>query len=200
MLVFWKAELVLLAVPKTGTQAYESLLADDADVILKHPPGLKHMPVQKFKRRFEPLLDPDGSGRFETAAVIREPLDWLGSWYRYRSRPQLLNHPNSTAGVSFDAFVEGYLLDEPPDFARVGAQARFVSNGQGQVLVPHLFAFERPSTLRGFLAKRLGRDIPAPPAKNVSPKRDLNLSPTLLDQLHVKHAADFALHAKVLDQ
>ncbi|KAJ55393.1 hypothetical protein ACMU_11905 [Actibacterium mucosum KCTC 23349] len=198
MLVFWKAGLVLLAVPKTGTQAYEAMLAEEADVVLRHPPGLKHMPAQKFTRKFLPLLGPDAVDRLESAAVIREPLDWLGSWFRYRSRPQLDGHPNSTAGQSFDAFVDAYLEDEPPAFARVGAQARFVSNAQGKVIVDHLFAFEKPVAFRAFLSERLGKNTPEPPPRNVSPTRKLVLSSELEARLRQKHAADFALHEKLV--
>ena len=197
MLVFWKAGLVLLAVPKTGTQAYEALLAPQADVSMRHPPALKHMTAQKFRRQFLPMLG-DNAPKLQTVAVIREPLDWLGSWYRYRSRSQLDGHPNSTAGVSFEAFVEAYLQASPPEFARVGAQARFVSNGQGKVLVDHLFAFERPLGLRAFLSERLDREIPAPAPTNVSPRKELTLPDALKARLQAERAADFALHASLM--
>ena len=45
MLVFWKARLVMLAVPKTGTSAYERALSPLAGMVVSDPPELKHSPV-----------------------------------------------------------------------------------------------------------------------------------------------------------
>ncbi|WP_212523289.1 gamma-glutamyl kinase [Actibacterium sp. MT2.3-13A] len=196
MMMFWKARLVMLAVPKTGTQAYEAALGAQADMVIRHPPGAKHVTAQGFRRRILPLLDPDESQRLETLAVIREPIDWLGSWYRYRGRPQLEGQPNSTAGRSFDEFVEAYLSPAPPAFARVGSQARFASNKAGKVIVDHLFAYEDQDGLRRFLEQRLGVAI-EPPARNVSPSGQPTLAPAIEARLREVCAPDFTLHAKL---
>jgi len=195
MMMFWKARLVMLAVPKTGTQAYEAALGDRADMVIRHPPGAKHVTAQGFRRKLLPFLDPDGRQGLETLAVIRDPLDWLGSWYRYRSRPQLDGQRNSTAGRSFDEFVEAYLTPAPPAFARVGSQARFASNKAGEVIVDHLFAYEDQASLRRFLQERLGVEI-TPPERNVSPPGKLSLDPGTEARLREVFAPDFTLHAR----
>ena len=196
MIMFWKARLVMLAVPKTGTQAYEAALGAQADMVIRHPPGAKHVTAQGFRRKVLPFVDPDRRQRLETLAVIREPIDWLGSWYRYRSRPQLDGQPQSTAGLSFDDFVEAYLAPAPPAFARVGSQARFTSNKAGKVIVDHLFAYEDQAALRSFLQDRLGVEI-APPERNVSPPGKLSLDPDIEARLREVFAPDFTLHARV---
>jgi len=33
---------------------------------------------------------------------MREPISWLGSWYRFRQRPHLDGRPASTKDMSFD--------------------------------------------------------------------------------------------------
>jgi len=83
VLEFWKENLVLLAVPKTGTTAIEKSLSPFADISILNPPGLEHTPVAKFNRFVQPYLESVGSNAMETAGVIRNPLAWLGSWYRY---------------------------------------------------------------------------------------------------------------------
>lgn len=45
MLVFWKENLVFLAVPKTGTTAIEGALALHAAMVLCEPPQIKHAPL-----------------------------------------------------------------------------------------------------------------------------------------------------------
>ncbi|MHC0053916.1 gamma-glutamyl kinase [Actibacterium sp. D379-3] len=197
MMVFWKAGLVFLAVPKTGTQAYTAALGDMADMVVRHPPGLKHMAAQRFRRKLLPVLDPSGTADLRTMAVIRDPLDWLGSWYRYRGRPALNGQPNSTAGLSFDQFVAGYLAAEQPAWAGVGSQFRFVSNGQGKVITDFLFPYEDQDGLRHFLAARLGRDLAPPAEMNRSPDGITVLSPELETRLRSERAEDFALHAAV---
>ena len=126
MLIFYKERLVLLSVPKTGTTAYEAALAGRADLVISNPPTLKHAPVYRYNRFLRPMFKQVCGVELELMAVMRAPISWLGSWYRYRQRPFLAGKPNSTAGISFDAFVEGYLKGQPPAFANVGSQAKFL--------------------------------------------------------------------------
>lgn len=197
MMLFWKAGLVFLAVPKTGTQAFEAVLGDSADILLRHPPAVKHMTAQRFRRKFAPLLPPPPGGAFQSVAVIRAPVDWLGSWFRYRGRSQIDGHPNSTAGLGFDAFVEGYLSEAPPPWARIGSQHRFVTDGGGTVLTDYLFPYEAQAPLRAFLSERLGREVPPAPRRNVSPARPLELSGELESRLRAERPEEFALHEAV---
>jgi len=199
MMVFWKAGLVFLAVPKTGTQAYEAALGETADILIRHPPPAKHMTAQRFRRKFAPLLPPPPGGAFRTIAVIRAPVDWLGSWFRYRGRSQLDGHANSTAGLSFDSFVEGYLAEPQPAWARIGSQHRFVTDAGGTVLADYLFPYEDQTALRAYLAAQLGREVPPPPRRNVSPARPLLLSPETEARLRRARPEEFALHAAVGD-
>ncbi|MEM9855068.1 MAG: gamma-glutamyl kinase [Pseudomonadota bacterium] len=193
MLVFWKEKLVLLALPKTGTSALEKALAPRADIAFLSPPDVKHMPMFRYTRFIKPLFGViDGARKLETVALVREPVSWLGSWYRYRSRAELEGHPNSTKGQSFDDFVAAYLEESPPPFARVGSPRRFVSNGQGNVAVSHLFQYEQIDLAARFLESRLKTPLVLGRA-NVSPPADLALAPKLRARLEDACAEEFAL-------
>jgi len=196
MLVFWEARLVLLAVPKTGTQALASALAPRADIAIRNPSRLKHMPLGWFRRALLPILENAGGEALETAAVIREPLDWLASWYRYRRRPEIAGRPASTATMDFAEFAEGWLADPQPPFARVGRQARFLKAEGARV--DHIFAYERPDALHAFLAERLGERI-ALPRINVSPPAETALPPALQSRLEAELGPDRTLHRKALE-
>ncbi|SFI21095.1 gamma-glutamyl kinase [Jannaschia pohangensis] len=187
MLIFWKEQLAILAVPKTGTTALEQALTPFADAAILNPPGLKHCTVRKFRRELSGFFEQKGKRPLALCAVMREPISWLGSWYRYRGRPQLDGHPNSTAKVSFDEFIDAYLSAKPPEFARVGSQAQFLEGG-----VDYLFRYDRPEDLLGFLQDRLGRSIDLP-RLNVSPVIELTLSEKMRSRLEKQAAADFAL-------
>lgn len=190
MLIFWKERLVLLAVPKTGTTAIEGALAPRAALVLRDPPMVKHTPLYRYLRFIAPYLAATGAPEMETAAVIRHPVGWLGSWYRYRLRDDLAGHPNSTRGISFDDFVAEYCRGKPAAFAAVGSQARFVQDGDGNRGVTHLFRYEDQPRLIGFLQERLGVTLDLP-RLNVSPPADLALSPAVAARLRDKRAAEF---------
>lgn len=193
MLVFWKQRLILLAVPKTGTTALEAALAPMADAAIMNPPGLKHCNVRKYRRELSDFFEQKGRRPLDLVAVMREPEDWLGSWFRYRQRASLIGQPNSTAGMGFDAFVTAYLSSEPPDFAQVGAQAKFLQGG-----VNHLFRYDRPDDFLAFLTERLG-PLPDFARRNVSPPGSTNLSEPLRDRLRLERADDFALWRSLSD-
>lgn len=198
MMVFFKERLTYLAVPKTGTSAVERALHHKASMILRDPPGLKHTNARGYERRFRELFDRKGLPQMETVAVMREPLSWLGSWYRYRQRPALNGHPNSTAHLSFDDFMEGYLSDDQPDFAKVGAQGQFVSDGSGQLLINHLFRYEDLDPFLFFMERKLGAQIRLK-AVNTSPKGQTPLSEGLYNAFRQRNTLDFEIYEALKD-
>lgn len=199
MMVFWRAGIAFLAVPKTGTHSYQAAYGDSADVIIRGPTGAKHMNARKFNRHMRPALEGKGARRLATIAVIREPIDWLGSWYRYRQRPKLQGHPNSTHEVTFDEFVRAYLDDSPPPFARLGSQWKFVSDGDGEILVDRLFDYSRLDLLDDFLHRKLGRGYKTP-SLNQSPQVDLRVTAATEADLREKCSNDFSLYQAVADR
>jgi hypothetical protein len=194
MLLFWHAKLVLLAVPKTGTTALEAALLAHADTAILNPPEQKHLTARRWRNHLAPFFETRGARRFETMAIIREPRDWLGSWYRYRARPEIAGSPTATGTMDFAQFVTGWLSDPEPEYARVGRQSRFVSNAQGKVIVDHLFRYEDMPQAVDFLEARLGVRL-ALGRHNLSPKADLTLPPALAARLQKEAAADFTLWA-----
>ncbi|MFD1343964.1 gamma-glutamyl kinase [Litorisediminicola beolgyonensis] len=196
MLVFWKERLVFLAVPKTGTSAYARALGPHASMVVNDPPELKHAPVYRYNRFFRPMFEKAGAEDMEVMAVIREPISWLGSWYRYRQRPFLEGKPTSTAGISFDAFVAAYLQGEKPAFANIGAQSKFVEPRPNGTEVTHFFRYEEQGRIIGFLEERLGLTLDLP-RENVSPRRDIALDPGLEAKLRRKCSDEFDLWERI---
>jgi hypothetical protein len=192
MLVFSPQRLVLLAVPKTGSTALEAALTPLASMVVRSPPELKHAPVYRYNRFFRPMVERFAGGEVAVAAVMREPVSWLGSWYRYRHRAALADHPNSTRGISFDTFVSAYCQGKPQEFANVGAQSKFLEPQRNGTKVTHLFRYEEQADLMDFLEDRLGTRIETA-QHNASPCLGLELSERTEARLRRKHADDFAL-------
>lgn len=174
MLIFFGARLVFLAVPKTGTTAIEGALAPRASLVLRDPPLLKHSNVARYNAVLKPFFEKAGGPPLETVAVVREPVDWLSSWYRYRHRDEIAGTPRSTRGMSFDDFVLGYAGENPPACANVGSQARFMLDARGARDVTHLFRYEQQPHLIAFFEQRLSCTI-ALSRMNVSPRMPLDL-------------------------
>ena len=196
MLVFSKARLVFLSVPKTGTTAWQAALEAHASMIVRAPPELKHAPVFRYNRFFRPMLEKFICDDLAVLAVMRDPIDWLGSWYRYRRRPSLEGHATGTHGVSFDAFLRGYATGDRPAFADVGSQAKFLEPQRNGTRATHVFRYEDQAGLRCFLEKRLGVRIETE-QMNVSPAMDLALSAQTEQILRRKCPADFALYDSI---
>jgi hypothetical protein len=195
MLVFAKEKLVILAVPKTGTTAISAALGPRASMVLRSPSTMKHAPLRRYQRFLRPFVDQSLGHTPEIMAVVREPIDWLGSWYRYRSREALIGHENSTADISFDAFVLEYCKGKPAPFAAVGSQSKFVRLNNDQIGVDHLFQYENQTQIRAFLERKFGTAIDLP-NKNVSPEMQLTLSPDVVAHLRHKRADEFNIWAQ----
>ena len=191
MLVFWDARLAFLATPKTGSTAIAAALESLAAVSIQRPPVLKHTTVHRFRRFVGPYLQAASKADWTLVALMREPRDWLSSWYRFRQREEI-ETSRSTRAMSFDDFVRGWCSDPRPDFADVGSQGRFLRPRQGQG-VDRLFRYEEIDTFVHFLEERLGCEIILP-RLNVSPPGLTELSPQTEALLREAAAEDFALY------
>lgn len=195
MLVFWEERLAFLATPKTGSTAIAAALESLAAVSIQRPPLLKHTTVHRYRRFIGPYLEAASKEEFTVVALMREPKDWLGSWFRYRQRDRTLPE-QSTKGMSFDDFVQAWCQDPRPEFANIGSQARFLrprkENG-GEKGVDRLFRYEEIDGFVQFLEDRLGCEIILP-RLNVSPPGATELSAETEALLRKVAAEDFALY------
>lgn len=196
MLVFWDQRLVFLATPKTASTAIAAALEPLAAVSIQRPPALKHTTVQRYHRFVGPYLKAASGEDFTVAALMREPCDWLGSWFRYRLREAVEDEGKSTRGLTFDRFVWDYCRDPQPDHAAVGSQARFLRprDGRGP---DRLFRYENIGALIAFLEDRLDCEVVLP-RLNVSPAASLDLDPATEARLRETAAEDFELYARLV--
>lgn len=195
MLVFWEQRLVILATPKTGSTALAEALGARADLAVLRPPVLKHTTVHRYRRFVGPYLEAASKQSFTVVALMREPRDWLGSWFRFRQRDDQADVAKRTRGMSFDRFVSAYCDSPQPDFSAVGSQGRFLRPRQG-VGADRLFRYEAMDEFLEFLEHRLGQPVVLPRV-NVSPVTGLDLSPENERRLAAVLSEDFALYASI---
>jgi len=196
MMVFLRQKLVFFATPKTASTSIEKALGSSCDIRISKVPNAKHTPFRKYERLLKPFIMSLTHDEPDTVAVIREPIEWLGSWYRYRSRDALSGHQNSTTGVTFNQFVESYLSETPEPFARVGSQSKFMADKDENMGLSHLFRYEDMSGLVRFLQLRLNKQFELE-RKNVSPSADLKLATSLQSELEKALAQDFEIYERL---
>jgi hypothetical protein len=196
MLVFSDQKLVFLAVPKTGTTAIEWSLRPHADIAFGKQ--RKHTTAIRYRSKIAPFIKEAYDLKLRPMAVMRDPVDQIGSWYRYRQDVKQDNSEHSTAGLSFDEFVLAVIQDDPPAFAKIGSQYNFLTSPRGKILVAHLFAYENQPKLLNFLGERFGDDLKFK-QKNVSPKVEISLSPKVEAKLRAARAKEFAFYDRLMD-
>jgi hypothetical protein len=172
---------VFLAATKCGSTSIEAAFMTHAQVILQSPPNIKHTTYAGFQRFLQPYLASAGFPResYEVVCAFREPIDWLSSWWRYRSRANLANpanprHGNYTGEMSFERFARAYMAGNER-FARVGRQSRFVRPPQGEAEVDRIFRYDRLDLLIDYLCEKVGERVEVGIA-NASPERTFSLS------------------------
>lgn len=219
MLISIEHGLVFLSTPKCASTSIEMALQNHMDVVVRGP--LKHTNYRRYERFCVPYLaQACKKNKLETVCLIREPIDWLESWYRYRRRDELKSplktveglisgaheqpavsarHANSTSNISFDDFVEGYISTERPAWAEVGSQYNFIRNRDGEIGVDRVFPYERLDLLVEYMGKKMGMELSIG-TYNKSPEMEVTLRPDLRERLLQYFEQDYAAYAKALNE
>lgn len=206
MIFLHQARLVILSQPKTGTTALDKALGSRAAIAVSNPPQLKHMQYHKFMKFVAPWIEAQaGLARadYEVVSVMREPVDWLGSWYRYRSRDALRDagrkkQRNYTGNVSFEEFVREAFKPKPERkaFAHVGSPCGVALDGDGSIGCDRIFPYEDLSGLYELIEERTKRPLELAQL-NVSPEGDMTLSDDIREKLRATWSFAFDLHSSL---
>ena len=194
---------VFLAPTKTGSTSIEAAFLTHSQIILQSPPSFKHTTYAGFQRFLQPYLASGGFPResYEVVCAFREPIDWLASWWRYRSREQLANptnprHRNYTGDISFEQFARAYMEGSEP-FAKVGRLSRFVRPCPGEPEVDRIFRYDRLDLLIDFLCEKVGEEVEVGSA-NASPQRSYALSEECELELHEFFAPEYRIYEQAI--
>jgi len=197
MMISTKANIAFLAMPRAASTGIEQALLPFADIAFKGFPRFKHVNLSIYNLRLRPFLDANNFASIETTALFREPVSWLESWFRYRADPKIKLKRNSTAGLSFNEFVTAYLMDDLPDFAKVGQQSKFVMDKTSACGIDYLYKFENLAGFKTFLSARFLYDFKFEHA-NKSQSIKTELSPALRKELETRFSSDFDIYDSAL--
>lgn len=175
MLISTKYQFVFLCAEKCASNAIEDMLRPYSDIAYLGVPEVRHTNYRDYEKFIRPYLESKlRIDDFETLCLVREPISWLHSWYRFRARhdlrdPRHPSHKNCTYGISFDEFIEAYVSEKPPAFANVNSQFDFVKNAASEVGVKTVFAYDHIDVFVQHMRKKIGVNLTLG-VTNTSPK------------------------------
>ena len=197
-----KFEFAFICVPKCASTAIEAAIQPYCNVSLGGHPSLKHMPYHEAQGRIFQYHEKRIKSRLETFCVMRDPLDWICSWYRYRKRTEFSNPKHrdankSTKEINLKDFIHEYCktgIRRP--FARIRNQSHFICETNGKPGPDFIFSFNNLNMLESFLTEKVGQEIRLT-EKNTSPKESIDIADVEKEMLKDKLAEDFRLYHKV---
>lgn len=198
-----KHKFAFLCIPKNASTSVEAAIQDYCDISFIGNPVCKHISAQKFNRYLNPYLQSTfPNKKIEVFCVLRDPIERLHSWYRYRSRKELKdpshhNHKHYTGNLSFEKFVMDVMSNNPPAHAKISSQLAFLSLTDGSLGVDLLFSVKHLVKLEEYLSAKIGQKLDIPQRNISRNKEQYMLSPSLLSELKLFYSEDYELLAKV---
>jgi len=159
-----------------------------------------HDHVMPFHQSLYPEID------IETFCIIRDPIDWVYSWYKYRSRAELRKLSLQTqyqhkaelycGGISFENFVLEILKGSNAEkFAKIGSQTKYIMLDNGKSGIDKIFFFENGmKPVEEFLSQKTGIEFAIPHYNKSPQKKEINISPELKARLKHHLKDDFSLY------
>jgi hypothetical protein len=190
-------KLVVLEMPKTGSLALRAMLAPYT--LPASDRAARHIGYDGFLRNHAPHLAAGFGITPQTVVVVRDPLERMQSWYRYRRRAKVKGLPASTHGISFETFICAYLDGINPEMSNVGRQDRFVGWNGRSARVDHVFDYAQLNVLKAFFSRRMGTTLTLP-QRNKTPKgveADYTLSKDALARFQEQNLAEIELYHAV---
>jgi len=200
MLIGVRNRFVFVANSKTASTAIEQALAGHAEIQRGGSPARKHASLREILTEYDFLF-----GREEYApesffifGVMRDPLDWIGSWFRYRKGNRVGNRlPGETSFAGFWARGDWNITrkDGSPNL-----QSDRFTAADGTVLADVIIPYHDLAPQFAAICAGLGVDAELP-WKNVSRIREIDedIPPSLIGEIRAHFAGDYALLERLDD-
>jgi hypothetical protein len=196
MLIGVEKRFIFIANSKTASTSIEEALIPYAEINRVGSPQRKHIKWRDARKEYRFLFDLPSynPGSFFKFGVVREPVEWVISWYNYR-----LGNLGVESGVPHEMSFERFWNSN--DWVKRISQTDFFSGWDGvcrfDLVIPH----ERVDQVFPLVVKRLGLGRIVLPRKNQSIVKKV-VRANLDDQLacdvndHYKRDFDFWMEWK----
>ena len=198
MLIGVKKRFVFIANSKTASTSIEHSLVGQAEIQRGGGPQRKHIYLRDALPEYDFLFGRDGYGieSFFTFGVMRDPVSWIQSWYRYRCGNKV--ESPLPAGMSFGEF---WALNDWNRTMLQGAprlQSYFFTDKAGASIVDYIIPYSQLADHFTTICEGLGIKSPLQ-SKNVSKVkgREIAIAPELAEEMRTFYAEDYALMAQI---
>ena len=198
MLTGVKKRFVFIANSKTASTSIEHSLVGQAEIQRGGGPQRKHIYLRDALPEYDFLFGRDGYGieSFFTFGVMRDPVSWIQSWYRYRCGNKV--ESPLPAGMSFGEF---WALNDWNRTMLQGVprlQSYFFTDKAGASIVDYIIPYSQLADHFTTICEGLGIKSPLQ-SKNVSKVkgREIAIAPELAEEMRTFYAEDYALMAQI---
>ena len=198
MLIGVKKRFVFIANSKTASTSIEHSLVGQAEIQRGGGPQRKHIYLRDALPEYDFLFGRDGYGieSFFTFGVMRDPVSWIQSWYRYRCGNKV--ESPLPAGMSFGEF---WALNDWNRTMLQGVprlQSYFFTDKAGAPIVDYIIPYSQLADHFTTICEGLGIKSPLQ-SKNVSKVkgREIAIAPELAEEMRTFYAEDYALMAQI---
>jgi hypothetical protein len=199
MLIGVRKRFVFVANSKAASTAIEAALMDHAEIHRIVGPRRKHVALTEVLDIYGFLFDQPAYApeTFFKFGVLRDPIAWIHSWYRYRKG-------NATeaplpAGMDFAAFWarRDWNFRMPDGSKRL--QSRFFTGPDGAPIVDYLIPYEALEEHFALICQRLGlaARLGRANVSRIGADAEPALPAALIDELRAFYAEDYALRARM---
>ena len=183
-----------------STSIVHSKIAELSDInsTYARPRIGRHMSLDDIYENFNFLFEEFKFNEFFKFGIIREPLDWVVSWFNFRSRPEISDpkhkkHQDYTGDLTFTEFWHLY---KNMDFLKIPQKTIFFSMKSESIRVDYLARYEKLSENLSLIQGILGLDSLNIPKMNESSVRRINpndVEDSLKEEIREKYKSDYDL-------
>lgn len=198
MLISLQKRFIFVANTKTASTSIERALQPFADVRYGGDPRKKHIALAEIEAAAPWVFTKAGCGLegFFAFGVMRDPVEWLWSWFRYRKQPEV--ESPIPAEMTFAEFWAQGDWNIRRRTGKKNLQSDKFLAPDGRVLADVILRHEDVARSFAEVCAGLGIEPPDLPADNVSRRRAAPEIPAdLIDAVRAHYAEDYALLARL---
>jgi hypothetical protein len=197
MLIGLKKKFIFVANTKTASTSIEEALSPFAEITHGGDPRRKHISLYDGLNAYPQVFRQPGQWPrfFFKFGVMRDPIEWIGSWFRYRKSNRV------ESPLPADMTFEEFWKRGDWNFRRAGdrpfLQRDMFCGPEGRVLADMIIPYGQLEPMFAQICDALGIERGLP-RENVSRLRTMDeISPNMETRLREFYAPDYALMARL---
>lgn len=195
MLISVKKRFLFVSNTKNASTSIESILLPLCEIARGGTPNRKHIWMSEALQEYAFLFEREGYGAetFFKFGVMRDPIEWIVSWYRYRKGNNV--EAPLPADMSFEQFWELNDWNKViPGAGQKRLQSQFFRGADGKLLVDYIIPYRALAAQFPTIARSLGiyKELPLENVSKIK-KDSVELPEGLMARMRDFYAEDYAM-------